>query len=121
MAKKLKSVNELYEHKGDIIQIDEYSSIWNRIKRKKITGTFILMGDEERWKNYKTIPMSVYDNYGNGPKFLIYIVKEGHSLEEVVKERQKEARGPLEKKATKEECKNLVPLEKITIVECYHK
>lgn len=120
MAMKPKTFDELYNHKGDVIQVDSYTSIWNRLCKKKITGTLIFRGDKAMWIGYKTVPILVHNNDEKEPNIRMDLIKEGYSIKDIVDERLEQAKGPLEKKVIKEECKNLVPLEKITIVKCYH-
>lgn len=119
MTIKPKTFDELYYHKGDIIQIDKYLSIWDRICKKKITGTLIFRGDKRMWLDYKTVPILVHNNAEKEPYIRMELIKEGYSIKDIMDER-KQTEGCLEKKVMKEECKNLVPLEKITIIKCYH-
>ncbi len=119
MAIKPKTVDELYEHNGDLVQIDSYGSITDLILRRKITGRMEIVEaakNKEYYEGQKELIWGI-----NCPKgvYRFVTIKENHTIEELAEEWSK---GPLEKKLKEKEIrKELMPLEKITILECYHK
>lgn len=118
MAIKPKTVDELYEHNGDLVQVDSYGSITDLVLRRKITGRLEIVEaakNKEYYDSQKEIIWGI-----NCPKgfYRFVTIKEKHTVEELAEEWSK---GPLEKKLKEKEIrKELMPLEKITILECYH-
>lgn len=117
MAIKPKTVDELYKHRGDIVQVDGYASIGARILRKKVKGKMEVPSfweDEEHYKEQKDLIWVI--NFPGG-FYRFRTIKEGHNLDEILDDISK---GPLDRKAKEKEWKKeLMPLEKVTILECY--
>lgn len=120
MAMKPKTVDELYKHRGDIVQVDGYASIKDRILGRKVKGRMEIptaWEDEEHYKEQKDLIWAI--NNPNGDFYRFRTVKEGYTLDGILDEITK---GPLDKEMReKERKKELMPLEKVTILECYHK
>lgn len=118
MAIKPKTVDELYGHNSDLVQVDSYGSIKDLILRRKITGRMEIVEaskNKEYYDQQKELTWSINCTEG---VYRFVTIKEKHTIDELAEEWSE---GPLDKKLKEKEIrKELMPLEKITILECYH-
>lgn len=119
MAIKPKTVDELYEHNGDIVQVDSYGSITDLILRRKIKGRMGIVEVSKNKEYYGQQKELIWGINYPGGFYRFITMKEKHTVEELAEEW---SISPLDKKQKEKEIKKeLMPLEKITIIECYHK
>ncbi len=116
-----KTVEELWGHRGDIVEIDVYWSLLGRLLRKKITG-YLRVPSSWEDKNYfsqqHNLCFSIYSP-SEREEYCFNIFKEGYSLED---ELDNVAGGPVQRKILRSQwLRGLVPsLGKIRIIECNH-
>lgn len=119
---KPKSVDELWEHRGDLVEVNKYSSVWNWIFRKKIIGRMEIPNaweNKDYYNKQKGLIWTVHPLIDLGGEYMFFTIKEDYTLDQFVEEWSKSI---LHKKQLKQKySKELVSLEEIKIIECYHK
>ena len=114
---KLESVDDLWYHRGDLMEVEAYSSLWKKIRGKKLKGK---MEVPEAWEQkdfyeaQKDLIWSLTDE--KGQKYNFRTIKQGYTLDDVLDDVEPEFKELHKKQYQKE----LVPLSDIKILECYH-
>jgi len=115
----MNNLDELWEHRGDIIEIDGHEGVADVFLRRKLRGVYHLPSSwEERsyYEQHNYLIWGLRSSRTHGD-FTFRTLREGHSLAEMLED----ARGPEERKDMERKWKkDLIPLSKIRIVECYH-
>ncbi|MDP2909162.1 MAG: hypothetical protein Q8N77_05130 [Nanoarchaeota archaeon] len=115
---KPKTVDELYEHNGDLVQVDSYGSITDLVLRRKITGRMEIVEASKNKEYYGQQKELIWGINCTKGFYRFVTIKENYTIDDLAEEW---SRGHSEKKLKEKEIKKeFMPLEKITILECYH-
>ena len=120
-GKPFESVDELSEHEHDYIEFEEYASLKDRILRKRLIGTYTVVLDNPE-NTY--LMLRVRDARREDIQYHIYVPRDGRTVVDVREQFLGAFEGvsDLERELRKERLKptleNIVPLSKITLLEC---
>lgn len=115
------TVEELWHHRGDIVEIDVYWSFVGRLLRKKLIGYLRVppaWEDKDYFSQQHDLRFEIYSP-NDREEYSFHIFKEGYTLDG---ELDVAGVGPVQRKILRESwIKGLVPsLDKIRILECKH-
>ena len=113
---KPKSIGDMFKYKGSRIELDDYTSIWNRIRRIKATGGYIPSPREDDLDNIKFLEWSFFDDY-SGKRYHLMTPKEGYSVDECIEDLLGNEKGRRRRLLAKMYRRQMMPLEKITFYE----
>ncbi len=123
-GKPFESVEELLEHQyNDFIEIAEYLSFKDRLLRKKVIGTYSVSVALDNPENTYLI-LNVWDARREGAQYQVYVPRDGCTVNDVKEQFLGALEGvsklerSLRKESMKPTLENIVPLSKITLLEC---